>query len=280
MQPIENELNARPFVSVAILLMQRYGDLDVKEVFLETARERFPQSVRTLKDLVGAKHFSLGRTRVKLTELNETYRKEVLAMTREQVDADLAHFENLQRSGASIFLTPEGSYSGDGKLQRFRGALPRLAPLAQIWLAGISYDPFVGRRLSMLYHIVKAEADVPLEIQIKRVRPVTTSALLGMWLCSSSLRRFSEQEACVAVETALHSLPKHLFIDPELRRRPRAMVRRALEGLLRLGIASRQGDRYELTETRRHPQFPRTADIVEYQFNFHRETLEGAGLPL
>ncbi|MGH7684011.1 MAG: hypothetical protein ACREMT_06685, partial [Vulcanimicrobiaceae bacterium] len=215
MQPIENELNARPFVSVAYMLVQRHGDLDVKDVFMETVRQRFPASVQTLRDLLGAKHFALGRARVKLTELSETYRKEILALTREQLDADLAHFENLQRSGGSIFLTPEGNYSGDGKLQRFRGALSRLAPHAQIWLAGISYDPFVGRRLSMLYRVVPAERDLPLELEVKRVRPVTTSALLATWLHSNSEREFTLQEARVAVETALASLPGRLFIDPE-----------------------------------------------------------------
>ncbi len=279
MQPIENELNARPFVSIAYTLVQQHGDLETDKVFLEPARARLPATVRTLKDLLGAKHFSAGRMRVKLTEISPSYRKEILELTRAQIDADLAHFENLQRSGATIFLTPEGSYSGDGKMQRFRGALSRLAPSAQIWVIGISYDPFVGRRLSLLYRIVPASRSLPLEAQIKRTRPVTTSALLGAWLQAHPVRQFSRQDAHAAVDTALRDLPGSLFVDPELRRNPIAMADRALDGLLRLRIAIRHGDGYRLAETRRHPQFPRTADIVEYQANFQRETLEGAGAP-
>lgn len=278
MQPIENELHVRPFVSIAYTLVQRHGDLDVDDVFLEPARKRLDSSVRTLRDLLSAKHFANGRTRIKLTELSDKYRKEILEVTREQIDSDLAHFENLQRSGATIFLTPEGHYSGDGKVQRFRGALSRLAPLARIWLAGISYDPFVGRRLSMLYRIAPAEGDAPLELQIKRTRPVTTSALLASWLYADLSREFTAQEAREAVEHALRTLSVDLFVDPELRKQPAEMADRALSGLQRLRIVSTNGGRYRLAETRRHPQFPRTADIVEYQFNFHRETLEGAGI--
>lgn len=276
MQPIENELNVRPFVSIAYALAARHGDLDVTAVFSEPVLRRLG-AVRTLKDLLGPTHFAIGRERVKLTEISEPYRKEILEFTRAQIDADLAHFENLQRDGGTIFLTPEGFYSGDGKLQRFRGALSRLAPHAEHWLIGISYDPFVGRRLSMLYHVQSAERDVPLELQIKRVRPVTTSALLGSWLYTDPSREFSAEQARSAVEDARRALTAEFFVDPELRAQPAGMVDRALEGLERLRIVVRHGDRYRLTGQRRHPQFPRTADIVEYQFNFHRETLEGAG---
>ena len=80
--------------------------------------------------------------------------------------ADIRHFEGLQRAGATIFLAPEGFYTGDGKMMRLRGILPRLAPLAEVWLSGISYDPFAGRRLSMLYRIASVRLqDVPLEVQ-------------------------------------------------------------------------------------------------------------------
>lgn len=278
MQPIENELHARPFVSIAYMLVQRHGNLDLKDVFSDSARARLGDA-QTLKDLLGAKHFTAGRSRVKLTEIAEPYRKEILELTREQIDADLAHFETLQRAGGSIFLTPEGFYSGDGKMQRFRGALSRLAPHSEHWLVGISYDPFVGRRLSMLYRVLQGDRGVPLEQQIKRVRPVTTSALLGSWLYEDRSRTFSAQEARAAVLDALRTLPPELFVDPELRSQPSAMADRALAGLARLRVIVRDGEGYRLAETRRHPQFPRTADIVEYQFNFHRETLEGAARP-
>ncbi len=169
-------------MSVAYVLHGLHGDLDAVTVFSERARARLPTTVNRIGDLLHNKHFAAGRSRVKLTEVLEPYRKEIMQFTRAQVEADLQHFENLQRAGATIFLAPEGYYSGDGKMQRMRGSLPRLAPLAEIWLAGISYDPLVGRRLSLLYRVGKAEPNVALDLQLKRIRPVTTSALLGTWL--------------------------------------------------------------------------------------------------
>ena len=276
LQPIENELTVRPFVSVAYALDARHPDLPVESVFNGSARERLPRSVRRLDDLLYGKNFMAGRSRVKLTEVLEPYRKELLELTRRQVDADLAHFETLERSGATVFLAPEGDYSGDGKMQRLRGALSRLAPLGEIWLAGISYDPLVGKRLSMLYHVVPSVPHMALDLQLKRVRPVTTSALLGAWIHAGGITQFTKRDAQLALETALRDLPTVLFVDPELERKPQTMLERALAGIERLGIARNDGGIFKLAEARQHPQFPRTNDIVEYLFNFHQETLEGA----
>ncbi|HEY1727651.1 MAG TPA: hypothetical protein VGG22_04680 [Candidatus Baltobacteraceae bacterium] len=276
LQPIENELNERPFVSVAYVLQGLHGDLDAEVVFTEKARARLPGTVTRIGDLLRAEHFAAGRSRVRLMEVLEPYRKEILQFTRAQLEEDLQHFENLQRSGSTIFLAPEGDYSGDGKMQRLRGSLPRLAPLAQIWLAGISYDPLVGRRLSMLYRVGKAEPDVPLDLQIKRIRPVTTSALLGAWLHERGDQTFTAPEAHHAIEAALATLPRVLFVEPELRSDPNRLTLRALQGLLQLDIAELDGVTYRLKPQRAHPEFPRTIDIIEYLYNFHRETLDGA----
>lgn len=278
LQPIENELHERPFVSVAYVLQDLHGDLDADVVFSERARARLPATVQRIGDLLRAEHFVVSRTRVKLTDVLEPYRKDLIQFTRAQVEADLQHFENLQRAGSTIFLAPEGDYSGDGKMQRMRGSLSRLAPLAQIWLAGISYDPFVGRRLSMLYRVGKADTDIPLDLQLKRIRPVTTSALLGTWLHERGEQPFTAQEALRAIEASITALPSVLFVEPELRSNPDRLTRRALQGLLQLDIAEldKDGVTYRLKPQRVHAQFPRTPNIIEYLYNFHRETLDGA----
>lgn len=275
MQPIENELHSRPFVSIANALYPRHGDLAVDTVFSRRALDRLPKAVKTLVDLLGPHHFHVGRTSVSLSELCERYRKEMLLLTREQLEADIGNFERLAREGSTIYLAPEGFYSGDGKMQRLRGILSRLAPLAKIWIVGISYDPFIGRRLSMLYHLQPAESGAPLETQIKRTRPITTSALLGTWLHERT-EAFREADAIAAARSALATLPQGLFVDPELRRDPASMVRTALAGMQRLKMLATEDDRYRLTAVRTHPQFPRTSDMIAYQFNFHLETLEGA----
>jgi hypothetical protein len=271
MQPIENELHSRPFVSIADALYREHGDLPAAQVFRERALARIP-GISTIADLLAPQHFAEARSVVSLSELNEPYRGEMLALTRAQLDADIAHFEDLVRGGATIFLTPEGFYTGDGKMQRLRGILGRLAPLSRIFIAGISYDPFVGRRLSMLFRVREATPNVPLEDDIKRTRPVVVSALLGTWLRDRSAP-FNQAEAVNAVDAQLRDLSKTLFVDPELARDPAAMTRAALKGMTRLKILRRSGDTYVVTEKRRHPQFPRTDDMIAYQANFHAETL-------
>lgn len=275
MQPIENELRTRPFVSLAHTLVQRHGDMAVGDVFLERALARLPSGVKRLSDLLSPKYFRPGRTVATLSELREPYRSELIEATREQLEADVARFERLQRSGAIIFLTPEGFYTGDGKMGRLRGILWRLAPLAPICAVGISYDPFVGRRLSLLYRMAPAVEGLPLDVQLKRLRPVTVSALIATWL-RNGVASFTEGEAIEAVDSQLATLPSTLFVDPELCRRPKAVVGAAIAGMRRLGMVRLQGRQYVLTEQRSHPQFPRARDIIDYQANFHEETLDGA----
>lgn len=271
LQPIENELHARPFVSIAYALRQTHGDLPAAHVFSERAIARIP-GVTTLSELLGAANFDIARGVVKINELNDPYRAEILAQTRSQLEVDIANFEQLMRRGATVFLTPEGFYTTDGKMQRFRGILSRLAPMARIYAVGISYDPFIEGRFTMLYRVREADPDIPLETSIKRTRPVTVSALLGTWLhnCKTA---FSEDEAVAAVRAQLAELPEHLFVDPDLVRDPARMTRTALAGMTKLGMLDRFGMRYALTDRRRHSQFPKTDDLIAYQANFHAETL-------
>ncbi len=275
MQPIENDLHARPFASIAYSVHARHGDLAADAVFREDALARLPRGARRLSDLFGAKYFAAGRTIVTLSELREPHRSEALAATREQVEADLRKFESLIREGATIFLAPEGSYTGDGRMQRLRGAFPRLAPAAAVWLVGVSYDPFAERRLSMLYRLVRSRPGATIEAQIKAARPVTTSALLGTWLHERATP-FSERGALDAITRQLAHLPPALFVDPKLRRNPLRRLRSALRRMTALGMLTERDGDYAPTGRNAHPQFPRTRDTIAYQFNFHAETLDGA----
>jgi hypothetical protein len=153
--------------------------------------------------------------------------------------------------------------------------LSRLEPLASICLTGISYDPFVGRRLWLLYRLQPASEGVPLAVQLKRLRPVTVSALLATWLRDRA-QPFTEDEAVDAVRQQLAELPRVLFAEPRLRDDTTGATRAALAGLVRLGMLRTEGLAYRLGDRRTHPQFPRTADMIAHQANFHEETLEGA----
>jgi hypothetical protein len=87
-------------------------------------------------------------------------------------------------------------------------------------------------------------------------------------------RVFSRADAIAAVRARLASLPPSAFIDPELSRDPEKRANDAIDGLRRLGALEERSGMYELTQQRRHPQFPQVEDIVAFQARFFSETLD------
>ena len=280
MLPIENELGARAVSALAWSVQRRHGPLLLSDVFDERVTALFPPQTKT-SDLRSSRCFERGRSVVKVATLREPYRREILDETRANIELDLALMEDVVRRGGTFYLTPEGKYSTDGRIGLMRGTIERLAPLATIYLVGVSYDPFVSRRFSMLYRVVcfGALRDGGLKLLVgtlAAIRPVVTSQLLGAWLESAST--FTENEACAAVAARMAALPAALFVDPEQRRAPSALVRGALSHMLEWKILERDADGYRLASERRHPQFPFVEDIIAYQARFLEETLANAEL--
>jgi MFS family permease len=283
MLPLENELGARELTAFAWSVAQRHGPLPLTEIFDERVASRFPPGTSS-SDLGRREFFADAHRVVKVSAVREPYRREILDETRRYLELDLARLENVVRRGGTFYLTPEGHYTTDGRMMPMRGAVERLAPLATIYLAGVSYDPFVARRFSMLYRMVRYgpldphRDDKRMTVMTKTlaaIRPVVTSQLLGKWLDAQN-NEFALDDAVSAVKKQLAALPSELFVDPELRAYPRAMVRRALPLMAAWKILERSGDRYRLALVRRHPQFPFVDDIIAYQARFLEETLENA----
>jgi MFS family permease len=273
MLPLENELGSRALAAFAWTLQRRHGSLLLGDVFDERVASRFAPGTTT-GDLWKREHFSLARQVVKLSSVREPYRREILDETRVNLDGDLARLEDVVRRGATFYLTPEGRYSLDGRIGTMRGAVDRLAPLAKIYVFGVSYDPFVSKRLSMLYRIRPLDGE-PMVPKLAAIRPVVTSQLLGAWLAGTD-DWFTEEEALAGVRKQLAELPARLFVDPELKRDPQRMVHAALPLMVEWKILERENARYRLASERHHPQFPYVRDIVAYQDAFLRETLEHA----
>jgi MFS family permease len=273
MMPIENELGSRQISALAWALERRHGSQLLSEFFDESVTAQFPPGTRT-SDLQRKALFAKSHVTVKLATLREPYRREILEETRANIESDLARMEDIVRSGGSFYLTPEGRYSSDGRIGAMRGVVERLAPLATIYMAGVSYDPFVATRLSMLYRIARLDDRAHLTKALAAIRPVVTSQLLGSWLANGDGASFTADEACAAVVEQMASLPASLFVDPELRRDPQRLTRAALALMEQWKILERiGGDRYRLSAIRRHPQFPQVDDIVAYQARFLEETL-------
>lgn len=259
--PIENELASRTIASLAWSAGRRHGRLFLSELFDERVASRFAPATTTA-DLWTSANFERSQEYVRLTMLKEPYRREELNATRVTMDADFERIVGAVRSGQTFFLTPEGHYTTTGAMLPMHGLIDKLAPISEIYLAGVSYDVFVGKRLSMLYRIVRLERRELLRETLAAIRPVTVSQILAPWLQREE--RADPRAACAYVLGQLHALPRELFVDPELRRNPQRMTLAALAGVARL----RAG--------RKHPQFPGVDDIVAYQATFFSETIAGA----
>jgi hypothetical protein len=298
MLPLENELGSRQVAALAWSLQSAHGPLRLDEIFEDTTAALFPSGTKTT-DLLGSENFAKSHTVVKMSALREPYRREMLDETRRLIEEDLGRMEEVVRRGGTFYMSPEGKYSTDGRMGPIKGVYDRLAPWAKtIYLVGVAYDPFVSKRFSMVYRVAILGDKEKIKETLAATRPVVTSQLLGAWL-DGRTQPFTAEEAVAAVETKLASLPKPLFVDPELRRNPRRLVCSALPLMVAWGIlchpeqprsgvvegqldgraALRQAQRdtwYALTQTRRHPQFPFVADIISYQANFLAETIANA----
>jgi MFS family permease len=270
--PLENQLSSREIAALAWSVQRRHGPLRLDELFDERVARRFPPGSRT-SDLMQPGLFEAAHASAKLAFLREPYRREVLEESRALIESDMARMEDVVKRGATFYLTPEGRYSTDGRIGPMRGAIERLAPLATIYLAGVSYDPFVAKRLSLLFRIEPLHDRAALTPTLAAIRPVVASQLLASWL-DGRTAEFSEAQACAAVAERLRTLPASVFVDPELRRDPGRLVKAALPRMVEWKILERSGSGYRLTGERRHPQFPAVDDIVAFNARHLEQTLE------
>jgi hypothetical protein len=288
MLPLENELSSRPLRSLALAVRAKHGDLPVDLVFRPEALAALSSATggaaaepragatrataTTLGDLLAPAFFAAGETRVKIAHVLEPYRGELLASMRAGIDADVARIVGVVRDGATFFVTPEGFYSTDGTMRPLKGIVDHLVAVAKPWLAAIAFDPFRGRRLSMLYRVVQPYDPHDLATSLAAARPVTTSALLAQWLLAVDLP-FERREARDGVRRLRDALPPGAFVDPELRRDPDGCADEALEVLRARGTLAFDGGRYALGEQRRDPRFHDVADMIAYQHAFLGETV-------
>ncbi len=274
--PIENHLHSRALISLAEEARVAHGDVPLVTILADDVAEQLGLAGCSLADLWKPAHFAAAQTFVKLGNLKQPYRREALEHFRATMTADIAAVVERLREGATFYVTPEGDFSRDGTMHPMRNGLTdAVLPVAEPWLCAIAYDPFRGRRLSMLYRVVPPADRNDLGTSLAAARTVTTSALVATFLCGVD-EPFAASAARESVLTQLAALPSNVFADPELRRRPDAVVDEALMVLIRLGILAAAGPRYRLTDARADARFPHVADMVAFQRNMLEETLAAA----
>ena len=273
--PIENELRRRSLASLAWTVHARHGDVPIAEVFRDGTVPLAVGSNGTprLSWLFSPSPVSAaGKRYVSIASMLDPYKSEMIAQERLLVGEDLARIESVLRAGGTLYLTPEGRYTKDGRIGRFRASLARLAPLASIYVLALSYDPFAGKRFSLLYRVVPALDRSDLRASMAAPRPITVSQVLATWLRGRD-GAFAADAAVAGVSALVRSLPGSVFVDPELSADPERMARGAIKELTQLHILLPDGDGYRLSTERKHPQFPDVVDIVAHQANFLEETL-------
>lgn len=274
--PIENHLYSRPLASFAAEIRAAHGDLALDDFLSAEAIAELALSGHRISDLWTAAGFTRGQAWVKLGSLRQPYRREATANFRAVMERDIATVVERVRAGATFYVTPEGDFSHDGTMHPLRNGLTNaVLPFAEPWLCAIAYDPFRGRRLSMLYRILRPAQVDDLEASLASARPVVASALLATFLCSCE-EPFAAADARAHVRAQLATLPEGVFADPELRRAPDTLVDEALANLVARGTLAAEGPRYRLTEARTDPRFPHVSDMLAYQRNMLAETLAAA----
>jgi hypothetical protein len=274
--PIENDLRRRTLRAIATSVRRRHGNALLAGVLSHDELQRlgFEETVR-VDDLTAARWFDSSEAMVDVRTLREPHRGEIVAETRALVTTDLARIEDALRAGGTMFVTPEGHYTVDGRMLRFRAVFERLAPLADVWLSPISYDVLRGERLSQLYRLLRPAQPSDILASLKAARPVTVSQLLAAWLLGPRPETFLRAHAVTGVAAELRGLPRGAFLDPELAANPPGVVQDALDTCERLGIVIRDGAAYRLSARRTHPRFADVDDIVAFQARFLGETLDG-----
>lgn len=274
--PIENHLFSRPLISLAEELQSAHGDLTIEAILpAETLAELNLAGCR-LSDLWKLENFMKAQAWIKIAKLKPPYRREVLENLRAVNERDIAAIVERVRGGATFYVTPEGDFSRDGRMHAMRnGIVGVLAPLADLWLCAVAYDPFRAGRLSMLYRVIRYGEVADIGTSLAAARPITNSALLAGFLYDAP-ETFVAEDAIRAVRARLDALPGNVFVDPDVRRAPEVNVVDALAALVKCRTLILDGGRYRLTAHRSNPRFPHVPDMIAFQRNMLDETLASA----
>lgn len=306
--PIESDPRRRALRSLAWEILRTHGDVRWRDVLnadclgalgAKLGLDGADLGKRRVRDAFRPRLGPVADEPVPLADLREPFRSEVGRATRSRVEGQLARIETALAAGDTVYITPEGRLTPDGRVQRLREILDRLLPRAgRVIFAALAYDTFTPGQLGIhLRWVEPGDADrrARLHLSLAAARPVTASQV-----AAAALVRLggdtSEKEWVAACAGLAESLPERAFLVPELRgagaRRRYARVIRhmAARGLVeRISTAGSDarapepvhadGPLYRLREGARDPRFPHVGDIVAYQASMLGQTLEACQAP-
>ena len=256
-RPIEDHPLARPLASWAYLIFRHFGNLPLRVVFdsryLPTA---LPMGAR-LSSCWSARHVRALRQEVTISALMPEFRTWVREHLRQQVEADLGVFLDLLEQGHAVYTTPEGRFSEDGRLNRFRKSLDLMREKARhVTVAGVSYDLLRPGKLTMWVQFEEPRWPDRLDRSVIAARPVTASHLvIRAWLAGPHV---SASDVIIDAKALMNLVRERAVVASDVLADPD----RALAIALReFGRRSAHGTR--ITD----PRFPFVNEFVVYYNN-------------
>lgn len=276
LRPIENQPLSRPIASYAYQILRTFGPRLLGEVFTEAAIEHLGlKPVDPLKALWNHKVLEKSMAPASLQVIQKQLRPLIQSVTRTVLKEQLEALVREVRMGGTLYITPEGRYSDDGYLHRFRMAWePLYQESRRHFIAAITYDPFAHRRLSMWGRLLEVPPNEDLPRFLRANRTITVSALILHAFRQSP--NYSPTDLIQFVKDKIRWIEKDVAIAPELRKHPTRAIRRAVNHMLRTGVLEQRGSSLRLGSNCQHPRFPNVPDIVSFFDNTLADTLAAA----
>ncbi|MDQ0189768.1 MFS transporter [Alicyclobacillus cycloheptanicus] len=274
--PIENQPLKRPLASFGYAVQKAYGNLPLADVFQpETLQRVGAKTTDRLSSLWSQRLAKAAQRDASLLDLKEPCRTWFLHQQRQWLEEQLQALVAAVRSGDTLYIAPEGRYSLDGRVGRFRLACDLLSEASPCtYLALLSYDPLAKRKTPIYLHFIASRPGIPLALQVRAARPITVGHVLAHWLLTSDAASFTESDAIQAVESALARLPQGASLAVPNAQARHKLVMQSLRYMTRLGVLRRQGADYTLGAVRVHEMFPQVEDILAHQRNALLDILE------
>ncbi|MCY0869423.1 MAG: MFS transporter [Firmicutes bacterium] len=277
--PIEEAPRTPPLISIAQAARERYGDLPVTELIatdivhelqgLSDRRKR----LSTLRDLEQTQLFPYTIRPFSWRLVREPYRSELRSDLLRGVSVQISAVQQALDAGRTVYLTPEGRLTPDGRLGAFHGILDAVCGRAErIYLCTVSYNPLRPGRQDLHQRLLPARPG-NLWVQLAAARTITPAQLIAAamaQLCDP----FTQEQLATVAEHLLATLPPHAAVSADLQRNPAAAIRRAWRMLVRRGYVKQAASGAVRARPWLDRRYPHVSDLFDHLANQFTETAE------
>ncbi|WP_158246122.1 MFS transporter [Sulfobacillus sp. hq2] len=264
-RPIENQPLFRPITSWAYHIFQTQGNLLASAVFTEEvltglAMVRTNKAPLRLRDLWQPRYARQGACLVSVTALQEPYRHQMRQQLAMHIRQQIAELLNAVRDGDLLYLTPEGRYTQDGRVGRFR----MLWTVAQQHIPEVvgmatAYDVLRPGPLHVWMRWTERMKAPWAQTILRARRPITASHVVAVAVEGMA----DESSAMARAKALMAKIPADAQVASDLATRPDEVLTRALHFLWprhQHGVVC-------------DPRLPGVPDLVQYYRNQWDETI-------